>query len=52
MFGDLGSVIMYMICFICGINHGTLKYITPRRQIEWVCAGCDNKEIEVNNEDS
>ena len=40
------------LCFICGIGIGTVKYITERRQIEWVCTGCENKEIEVSNEDS
>ena len=30
-------------CFICGINPGTEKYITERRQIQWICTGCDKK---------
>jgi len=40
------------LCFICGINTGTVKYITERRQIAWVCSGCENKEIEVNMDES
>lgn len=39
-------------CWICGINTGTEKYITERRQIAWVCDGCDNKEIEVSMDES
>ena len=45
-------IIMSRPCWICGINHGTVKYITERRQIEWVCTGCENKENEVDMDES
>ena len=43
---------MNNICWICGLNTGTIKYITDRRQIEFVCIGCEDKEIEVSMDES
>ena len=35
------------ICFICGIATGTVKYITERRQIQFVCEKC-NRGLECD----
>ncbi|GAG82245.1 unnamed protein product [marine sediment metagenome] len=38
------------MCWICGINAGTINYMTDRKQCQLICTGCENKdEVSMND---